>query len=75
MVTSQIAYVEAAAALAMAQRQRHQRHVGWLDYHLLTDQAHPELTPEGTSEAPIPVYGADGTTVIGKADVSQPYRP
>jgi hypothetical protein len=47
---------------------------GWLDYHLLTDQAHPRLTPVGTSQAPIPVYGADGTTVIGKADVSQPYR-
>jgi len=47
---------------------------GWVDYHLLTDQAHPHLTPEGTSQAPIPVYGADGTTVIGEADVSQPYR-
>lgn len=47
---------------------------GWVDYHLLTDQAHPQLTPEGTSQTPIPVYGADGTTVIGKADVSQPYR-
>jgi len=47
---------------------------GWVDYHLLTDQAHPQLTPEGTNQAPIPVYGVDGTTVIGKADVSQPYR-
>jgi hypothetical protein len=47
---------------------------GWVDYHLLTDQAHPQLTSGGTSEAPIPVYGADGTTVIGAADVSQPYH-
>jgi len=47
---------------------------GWVDYHLLADQAHPQLTPEGTTQAPIPVYGADGTTVIGEADVSQPYH-
>ncbi|MEO6144493.1 MAG: hypothetical protein ABIP19_10985 [Dermatophilaceae bacterium] len=47
---------------------------GWVDYHLLTDQADPQLTPEGTSQTPIPVYGADGTTVIGEADVSQPYH-
>ena len=47
---------------------------GWVDYHLLTDQAHPQLTPEGTSQTPIPVYGADGTTVIGEADISQPYH-
>jgi len=47
---------------------------GWLDYHLLTDQAHPHLTPAGTSQAPIPVYSADGTTAIGEADVSQPYH-
>jgi len=47
---------------------------GWVDYHLFTDQAHPQLTPEGTSQAPIPVYGADGTTLIGEADVSQPYQ-
>ena len=54
---------------------------GWVDYSLLTWDYHhltwqgvPQLTPEGTSQAPIPVYGADGTTVIGKADVSAPYR-
>ena len=54
---------------------------GWVDYQqltwdydLLTWQGRPQLTPEGTSQDPIPVYGADGTTVIGKADVSQPYR-
>ena len=47
---------------------------GWVDYHLLADHAHPQLTPEGTTQAPIPVYGADGTTVIGQADVSQPYH-
>lgn len=47
---------------------------GWVDHHLLTEQADPQLTPEGTSQAPIPFYGADGTTVVGKADVSQPYR-
>jgi hypothetical protein len=54
---------------------------GWVDYSLLTwDYRHttwqgvPQLTPEGTSQAPIPVYDADGITLIGKADVSQPYR-
>jgi hypothetical protein len=54
---------------------------GWVDYPLLTwDYRHltwqgvPQLTSEGTSQDPIPVYGADGVTVIGKADVSQPYR-
>ena len=40
----------------------------------LTERARPRLTPEGISQAPIPVYGADGTTVIGKADVSAPYH-
>lgn len=39
---------------------------GWVEHH--------QLTGEGTRQAPIPVYGADGTTVIGEADVSQPYR-
>jgi hypothetical protein len=54
---------------------------GWVDYSLLTWDYHhltwqgvPQLTPEGTNQTPIPVYGADGTTVIGKADVSQPNR-
>ena len=47
---------------------------GWVSYHLLTDQADPRLTSDGTSQAPIPVYDTDGTTVIGEADVSQPYR-
>jgi hypothetical protein len=48
---------------------------GWADYGLLTDQGRPELTDVGTSQAPIAVYGADGKTVIGEADVSQPYHP
>ena len=47
---------------------------GWVNYHQLTDQARPRLTQDGTDQAPIPVYGTDGTTVIGQADVSQPYR-
>jgi hypothetical protein len=47
---------------------------GWVNYRSLTDQASPTLTPDGTRQAPIPVYGADGTTVIGEADVSQAYR-
>jgi hypothetical protein len=47
---------------------------GWLDYHLLTELARPQLTPEGTSQAPLPVYGPDGSTVIGKADVSASYH-
>ena len=47
---------------------------GWVSYHQLTDQANPQLTADGTSQAPIPVYGPDGTTVIGRADVSRPYR-
>jgi hypothetical protein len=54
---------------------------GWVDYSALTWESRnltwngvPQLTPQGTSQAPIPVYGADGTTVIGKADVSAPYR-
>jgi hypothetical protein len=47
---------------------------GWVNYHQLTDQAHPELTQAGTGQAPIPVYADDGTTIIGKANVSQPYR-
>jgi hypothetical protein len=47
---------------------------GYVDYHQLTDQARPKLTDDGTSQRPIPVYDIDGTTVIGYADVSQPYR-
>jgi hypothetical protein len=47
---------------------------GWADYGLLTYQARPELTDVGTSQAPIPVYGADGKTVVGEADVSQPFH-
>ena len=47
---------------------------GWVDYGLLTDQGHPHLTWDGTSQAPIPVYGDDGVTQIGVADVSEPYR-
>lgn len=55
---------------------------GWVDYQqltwdsdLLTWQVNdPQLTSEGTSRASIPVYTADGTTVVGEADVSQPYR-
>lgn len=47
---------------------------GWVNYHQLTDEAHPQLTDNGTSQAPIPVYAADGATVIGRADMSQPYR-
>ena len=46
---------------------------GWINYHQLTDQAHPQLTDDGTEQAPIPVYDADGTTIIGHANVSQPY--
>jgi hypothetical protein len=48
---------------------------GWVSYHLLTDQARPELTITGTSQTPLDVYDSDGSTVIGQADVSQPYRP
>lgn len=47
---------------------------GWVNYQQLTAGADPELTDTGTSQAPIPVYDADGTTVIGTADVSLPYR-
>ena len=48
---------------------------GWIDYGLLTDQGRPRLTTGGTSQAPVPVYGDDGRTQIGLADVSEPYRP
>jgi hypothetical protein len=47
---------------------------GYVDYSLLTDGAHPTLTDSGTSQPPLPVYDVDGTTVIGTADVSKPYR-
>lgn len=47
---------------------------GWVRYSLLISDAQPTLTADGTQQAPIPVYGTDGTTVIGEADVSQPYR-
>lgn len=47
---------------------------GWIDYGLLTDQGRPRLTDEGTSQAAVAVYGDDGVTQIGVANVSQPYR-
>jgi hypothetical protein len=53
---------------------------GYVDYRLLTtsratvlDGTRPELTSDGTRQPPLPVYGDDGTTVIGYADVSAPY--
>lgn len=48
---------------------------GWVEYSLLIEEAQPALTAEGAMQEPIPVYDTDGTTVIGEADVSQPYRP
>ena len=45
---------------------------GWVEYDLLTYRAKPAFTADGVQQAPIPLYAADGTTVIGKADVSQP---
>ncbi len=48
---------------------------GWVDYGLLTDQGRPRLTKNGTAQAPIPVYGDDGVTQVGVADVSEPYQP
>lgn len=47
---------------------------GWVEYRLLTFDAHPRFTEDGVWQAPIPVYDADGTTVIGEADVSKPRR-
>ena len=46
--------------------------VGWVDYHELTDRARPQLTDDGLSQQPIPVYDQDGRTIIGSADVSRP---
>lgn len=46
---------------------------GWVRYQQLTVEARPKLTDAGTNQSPIPVYDADGTTVIGRADVSLPY--
>lgn len=46
---------------------------GWVDYHRLTDEAHPQLTADGTHQADIPVFDVDGTTQIGVADVSETY--
>lgn len=47
---------------------------GWVEYNLLTYGANPRLAVDGVQQAPIPVYDADGTTVIGEADVSKPRR-
>lgn len=44
---------------------------GWVEYDLLTYGANPRLTADGVQQAPVPLYDTDGTTVIGKADVSQ----
>jgi hypothetical protein len=45
---------------------------GWVSYRSLLDQARPRLTDDGTEQPPLPVYAADGTTVVGVADVSRP---
>ena len=47
---------------------------GWVEYDLLTYAANPRLAADGVQQAPVPVYDADGTTVIGEADVSKPRR-
>lgn len=47
---------------------------GWVEYDLLTYGADPELTADGVQQAPIPLYDTDGTTVIGRADVSLSHR-
>lgn len=47
---------------------------GWVEYDLLTYGADPELTADGVQQAPIPLYDTDGTTVIGRADVSRSHR-
>ncbi len=43
---------------------------GWVSYRALTYQAHPQLTGDGLSQEPIPVYDQDGITVVGAANVS-----
>ncbi len=43
----------------------------WVDHHELTDAARPRLTSTGVSQAPLPAYDDDGTTVIGSVDVSR----
>lgn len=48
--------------------------LGWVDYHQLTDEANPQLTGQGVTQEPIPVYDQDGTTIIGTADVSSTLR-
>ncbi len=47
---------------------------GWVLYHELTDLAVVQLTPDGTRQAPIPVYADDGETILGSIDVSRPHR-
>jgi hypothetical protein len=47
---------------------------GWVRYSLLISEAQPTLTADGVEQPPIPVYDTDGLTIIGEADVSQPYR-
>ena len=48
--------------------------LGWVDYHQLTDEANPQLTGQGLTQQPLPVYDQDGTTIIGTADVSSTLR-
>jgi hypothetical protein len=50
--------------------------LGWVQYLMLTDEtgeASVRLTVDGVQQAPVPAYGADGTTVIGEVDVSHTY--
>lgn len=47
---------------------------GWVRYSLLISEAQPTLTADGVEQPPIPVYDTDGLTMIGEAEVSQPYH-
>lgn len=47
---------------------------GYVNYFDLLQHAPVRLSPTGAEQAPLPVYAFDGTTVLGEADVSKPYR-
>ncbi|MFN8075637.1 MAG: hypothetical protein U0Q15_09475 [Kineosporiaceae bacterium] len=47
---------------------------GWIEYRALVEPRDVELTADGVTQPPLPVYAGDGVTVIGQADVSATVR-
>lgn len=48
--------------------------LAWVRYAELTDPELVQLTSTGVRQAPVPVYGKDGVTVVGEVDVSRSWR-